>query len=188
MILSLNRASGLRQSYKVTLKGTEMANNNLDTTDWRILDILQGNAAIPNIDLADKVFLSPSPCSRRVKNLEDNGYISRRVSLLDPNKVGLPVTVFIQVTLDHQVKKELDDFAKQVTSWPEVMECYLMTGEFDYLIRVVTPDLQSYQEFLDQRLTQFKGISHVKSSFSLKPICYKTELPLGHHLKEKPEI
>ena len=154
----------------------------------QILDILQGNAAIPNIDLADKVFLSPSPCSRRVKNLEDKGYISRRVSLLDPNKVGLPVTVFIQVTLDHQVKKELDDFAKQVTSWPEVMECYLMTGEFDYLIRVVTPDLQSYQEFLDQRLTQFKGINHVKSSFSLKPICYKTQLPLGHHLKEKPEI
>ena len=73
VILSLNRACSLRQSYKVTLKGTEMANNNLDTTDWRILDILQGDAAIPNIDLADKVFLSPSPCSRRVKNLEDKG-------------------------------------------------------------------------------------------------------------------
>jgi DNA-binding Lrp family transcriptional regulator len=100
--------------------------------------------------------------------------------LLDPNKAGLPVTVFIQVTLDHHLKKELDSFANQVKSWPEVMECYLMTGEFDYLIRVITPDLQRYQEFLDQRLTPLEGISHVKSSFSLKPVCYKTELPLGH--------
>lgn len=161
-----------------------MANNNLDITDWKILSILQGNAAIPNIELANKVFLSPSPCSRRVKYLEDEGYIVRRVSLLDPNKVNLPVTVFIQVTLDHQIKKELDEFANKVASWPEVMECYLMTGEFDYLIKVVTPDLQSYQQFLDQRLTQVKGISHVKSSFSLKPICYRTELPLDHNLED----
>ncbi|MDE0747010.1 MAG: Lrp/AsnC family transcriptional regulator [Porticoccaceae bacterium] len=157
-----------------------MAQDTLDATDWKILSILQGNAAIPNIELAERVFLSPSPCSRRVKNLEEKGYITKRVTLLDPNKAGLPVTVFIQVTLDHHVKKELDGFANQVKSWPEVMECYLMTGEFDYLIRVITPDLQRYQEFLDQRLTQLKGISHVKSSFSLKPVCYKTELPLGH--------
>ena len=157
-----------------------MAQDTLDSTDWKILSILQGNAAITNIELAEKVFLSPSPCSRRVKNLEEKGYINKRVTLLDPNKVGLPVTVFIQVTLDHQVKKALDSFAAQVQSWPEVMECYLMTGEFDYLIRVITPDLQRYQEFLDQRLTQFEGVSHVKSSFSLKPVCYKTELPLGH--------
>ena len=93
------------------------------------------------------------------------------------------MTIFVQVTLDHQVKKELDEFADQVAGWSEVMECYLMTGEFDYLIKVVTPDLQSYQKFLDQKLTQVKGISHVKSSFSLKPICYKTELPLGHRLE-----
>ena len=91
-----------------------MANDTLDSTDWKILSILQSNAAIPNIELAEMVFLSPSPCSRRVKNLEEKGYISKRVSLIDPIKAGLPVTVFIQVTLDHQVKKELDDFAKQV--------------------------------------------------------------------------
>lgn len=118
-----------------------MAQDTLDATDWKILSILQGNAAIPNIELAEKVFLSPSPCSRRVKNLEEKGYINKRVTLLDPNKAGLPVTVFIQVTLDHQVKKELDSFANQVKSWPEVMECYLMTGEFDYLIRVITLSL-----------------------------------------------
>ena len=80
-----------------------MAQDSLDATDWKILSILQGNAAIPNIELAEKVFLSPSPCSRRVKNLEEKGYINKRVTLLDPNKAGLPVTVFIQVTLDHQV-------------------------------------------------------------------------------------
>jgi DNA-binding Lrp family transcriptional regulator len=159
-----------------------MSSRDLDTTDWRILSILQGNATIPNIELANSVFLSPSPCSRRVKYLEEKGYIRGRVSLLDLDKVGLPVTIFVQLTLDHQIKKELDEFAEQVAGWPEVMECYLMTGEFDYLIKVVTPDLQIYQKFLDQKLTQVKGISHVKSSFSLKPICYKTELPLGHHL------
>lgn len=151
-----------------------------DNIDWKILDILQSDAGISNIELADRVCLSPSPCSRRVKNLELVGYINRRVTLLDPKKTGLPVTVFVQVTMHQQIKKDLDHFATQVLNWPEVMECYLMTGDFDYLIRVVTPDLLSYQEFLDERLTQVEGLDHIKSSFSLKPICYKTELPLGH--------
>lgn len=153
---------------------------NLDSIDWKILTILQSDAAIANIDLAEQVCLSPSPCSRRVKNLERLGFINRRVTLIDPQRAGLPVTVFVQVTLHHQVKKDLDRFATQVTQWPEVMECYLMTGDFDYLMRVVTPDLQTYQTFLDEKLTAVEGVEHIKSSFSLKPICYKTELPLGH--------
>lgn len=90
------------------------------------------------------------------------------------------MTVFVQVTMHQQIKKDLDHFANQVLNWPEVMECYLMTGDFDYLIRVVTPDLLSYQEFLDEKLTQVEDLDHIKSSFSLKPICYKTELPLAH--------
>ena len=153
---------------------------NLDSIDWKILTILQSNAAIANIDLAEQVCLSPSPCSRRVKNLDRLGFIHRRVTLIDPQRAGLPVTVFVQVTLHHQIKKDLDRFATQVTQWPEVMECYLMTGDFDYLMRVVTPDLQAYQTFLDEKLTAVEGVEHIKSSFSLKPICYKTELPLGH--------
>jgi Lrp/AsnC family leucine-responsive transcriptional regulator len=165
---------------QVTKEAAIMNPYKLDSTDWKILNILQSDAGISNIELADKVCLSPSPCSRRVKNLEQLGYISRRVSIIDPQKAGLPVTVFVQVTLHHQVKKDLDRFAKQVVGWPEVMECYLMTGDFDYLMRVVTPDLQGYQEFLDKKLTQVEGIEHIKSSFSLKPICYKTELPLDH--------
>ncbi len=157
-----------------------MSDYNLDNIDWKILNILQSDAGISNIELADQVCLSPSPCSRRVKKLEQQGYISRRVTLIDPQKAGLPVTVFVQVTLHHQVKKDLDRFAQQVLEWPEVMECYLMTGDFDYLIRVVIPDLQAYQTFLDEKLTAVDGVEHIKSSFSLKPICYKTELPLGH--------
>jgi Lrp/AsnC family leucine-responsive transcriptional regulator len=153
----------------------------LDNIDWKILNILQSDAGLSNLELADQVCLSPSPCSRRVKNLESLGYISRRVTLVDPLKAGLPVTVFVQVTMHHQVKKDLDHFAHQVLNWPEVMECYLMTGDFDYLIRVVAPNLLAYQEFLD-KLTQVDGVDHVKSSFSLKPICYKTELPLDHLL------
>ena len=153
---------------------------NLDSIDWKILTILQSNAAIANIDLAEQGCLSPSPCSRRVKNLERLGFINRRVTLIDPQRPGLPVTVFVQVTLHHQIKKDLDRFATQVTQWPEVMECYLMTGDFDYLMRVVTPDLQAYQTFPDEKLTAVEGVEHIKSSFSLKPICYKTELPLGH--------
>ena len=156
-----------------------MTEYKLDSIDWKILNPLQADAGISNLELADQVCLSPSPCSRRVKNLEVLGYISRRVTLIDPLKAGLPVTVFVQVTMHHQVKKDLDHFAHQVLNWPEVMECYLMTGDFDYLIRVVAPDLLAYQAFLD-KLTQVEGLDHVKSSFSLKPICYKTELPLGH--------
>ncbi|MDA9371861.1 Lrp/AsnC family transcriptional regulator [Porticoccaceae bacterium] len=157
-----------------------MSDYRLDSVDLKILAILQDNAGVPNIELAESVCLSPSPCSRRVKNLENLGYISKRVTLLDPISVGLPVTVFIQVTLGHQVKRELDSFANMVSAWPEVMECYLMTGEFDYLLRVVSPDLHTYQRFLDQKLTTIDGISHIKSSFSLKPVCYKTQLPLDH--------
>lgn len=154
-----------------------------DSTDRKILEILQADASTPNIELAERVSLSPSPCSRRVKNLEDHGYISRRVTLMDPDKAGLPVSVFVQVTLNHQIKKQLESFERQITEWEEVMECYLMAGDIDYLIRVVVPDLHAYQRFLDQKLTQLDGIDHIKSSFSLKQVRYKTEFPLDNMLK-----
>ncbi len=157
-----------------------MTEAKLDATDRKILEILQADAGTPNIELAERVSLSPSPCSRRVKNLEDQGYISRRVTLMDPVKVGLPVSVFVQVTLNHQVKKQLEGFEREIAKWPEVMECYLMAGDVDYLIRLVVPDLHAYQEFLDQKLTQLDGIDHIKSSFSLKQVRYKTEFPLDH--------
>ena len=150
-----------------------------DATDILILKILQQDAGISNIELAEKISLSPSPCSRRVKLLEEAGFIKGKVTLLDPKAVGLPVNVFIQITLSRQRKNNLDDFEKSISQWPEVMECYLITGDIDYLIRVVVPDLDGCQQFLD-KLTDLEGISHVKSSFSLKQIRYKTELPLDH--------
>lgn len=156
-----------------------MENYSVDATDIMILKILQEDAGISNTELAEKISLSPSPCSRRVKLLEEAGFIKGKVTLLDPKAVGLPVNVFIQITLSRQRKNNLEEFEKSIHKWPEIMECYLITGDIDYLIRVVVPDLEGCQKFLD-KLTDFDGISHVKSSFSLKQIRYKTELPLEH--------
>jgi DNA-binding Lrp family transcriptional regulator len=156
-----------------------MLNFTLDKIDIEILMALQLDASISNLELADKISLSPSPCSRRVKLLENAGFFRGRVTLLDPKAVGLPVNVFIQITLSRQEKKNLEIFENNISQFSEVMECYLMAGDFDYLIRVAVPDLISYQIFLD-KVTDMQGISLIKSSFSLKQICYKTELPLKH--------
>ncbi|WP_151703088.1 Lrp/AsnC family transcriptional regulator [Nitrincola alkalilacustris] len=152
----------------------------LDKIDYRILEALQADGSISNLELAEKVNLSPSPCSRRVRILEERGYIRGKVTLLEAQKLGLSVNVFIQVSLSHQLKKDLQAFEEAVTQWPEVMECYLMTGDFDYLIRVVVPDLMAYQRFLDDHLTLIEGIDSIRSSFSLKQVRYKTDLPLDH--------
>ena len=122
----------------------------LDKIDIEILVALQLDAGISNLELADKVSLSPSPCSRRVKLLEEAGFFRGKVTLLDPKAVGLPVNVFIQITLNRQEKKNLEVFENNISLLPEVMECYLMAGDFDYLIRVAVPDLISYQIFLDK--------------------------------------
>mgnify|MGYP001016435637 FL=1 len=150
----------------------------LDKIDGRILEIIQEEARISNTDLADRVGLSPSPCWRRVRALESNGIIERYVTLVNAKAVGLPINVFATVTLEKQVEPALEAFEKAVTERPEVMECNLMTGEFDYLLRVVVPDLAAYERFLMDHLTRIKGIASIKSSFSLKQVCYKTALPV----------
>ena len=162
--------------------------NKMEKQDLSILKLLQSDSSQSSSAIAEKLNMSQSPCWRRINRLQQDGIIMKEVALLDRRELGMDVVVFATINLTSSGRQNLLAFEEEIVLHPEVMECYLMTGEFDYLIRVVTPDLQSYQEFLDQRLTQFKGISHVKSSFSLKPICYKTQLPLGHHLKEKPEI
>ncbi len=156
-----------------------MENINLDRIDIDILKILQLDAGISNLELADKVCLSPSPCSRRVKILEEAGFFRGKVTLLNPKTVGLSVNVFMQITLTRQKKKYLTTFEKDIGQWPEVMECYLVTGDFDYLVRAAVTDLIGYQLLLD-KVSEMEGINHIKSSFSLKQICYKTELPLLH--------
>jgi Lrp/AsnC family leucine-responsive transcriptional regulator len=152
----------------------------MDRTDCKILALLQEEARLPNVELAQAVGLSPSPCLRRVRLLEESGVIRRYVTLLDPARVGLPVSVFVQVTLERQVESALQLFEEAVRQHPEVMECYLMTGDADYLLRVVAPDLESYQRFLLDHLTRIPGVASIKSSFALKQVGYRTALPLNH--------
>lgn len=152
----------------------------LDPIDCHILSVLQRNSRIANVDLAREVNLSPSPCLRRVRNLEAQGYIRQYVTLLDPAAMGLPVSVFVQVSLERQVDDALETFERTIVERPEVMECYLMTGDSDYLLRVVAPDLDAFQRFLLDHLTRIPGVASIKSSFALKQVSYRTALPLGH--------
>ena len=150
----------------------------LDSIDWKILGLLQGDARMANVDLAKAIGLSPSPCLNRVRALEESGYISRYVTLLNALRVGLKVSVFIQVTLERQVESALERFENAIRSRPEVMECYLMTGDADYLIRVVVADIQALEEFILKFLTKLPGVGNIKSSFALKQVKYQTALPL----------
>ena len=150
----------------------------LDAIDLEILKILQKNARISNLELSEKVGLSPSPCSRRVKQLEQTKTIQRYATVVNQALVGLPVSVFVNVTLDKQVRENLEIFENAVQQYPEVMECYLMTGDADYLLRVVVPNLDAYHKFLLDRLTKIPCVANIKSSFSLKQVSYRTELPL----------
>jgi Lrp/AsnC family transcriptional regulator, leucine-responsive regulatory protein len=152
----------------------------LDEIDRRILFELQKNGRLTIGELAEKVNTSSSPCWRRVKQLEETGIIARYVALVDPNAIGLPVTVFTNVSLEKKSHNSLEDFESQVVTWPEVMECYLMTGDADYGLRVVVPDLSAYERFLMQRLVRVSGVSNVKSFFVLRRVKYHTELPLTH--------
>lgn len=151
----------------------------LDAIDRRILAELQANARMRNVELADRIGLSASPCLRRVKALEDAGVIKGYATLVDQTAVALPVSVFITVTLERQVETELEPFEASIRGWPEVMECYLMTGEGDYLLRVVTADLAAYERFLMDKLTRLAGIANIKSSFALKQVVYRTALPVA---------
>jgi DNA-binding Lrp family transcriptional regulator len=152
----------------------------LDRIDRKILSLLQEDGRQPNNDLAERVGLSPSPCLRRVKVLEEAGVISRYVALVDPALVDLPVNIFVSVSLERQVEERLAAFEAAVMKWPEVLECYLMTGDADYLLRVVVPDLASYERFLKEHLTRIPGVASIRSSFALKQVRYRTALPLGH--------
>jgi Lrp/AsnC family leucine-responsive transcriptional regulator len=150
----------------------------MDHIDYRILERLQHEARISNVDLARAVNLSPSPCLSRVRALEADGTISRYVTLLDAKRIGLTVSVIVQVTLEKQVEPALAAFEKAVRERPEVMECYLMTGDADYLLRVLVPDLPAFERFILQFLSRVPGVGNIKSSFALKQVKYQTALPL----------
>jgi Lrp/AsnC family leucine-responsive transcriptional regulator len=150
----------------------------LDAIDWKLLDLLQDNARMTNVELARAVDLSPSPCLARVRALEEAGLISRYVTLLDAHRLGLQVSVFIQVRLERQIEAALETFEKAMAARPEVMECYLMTGNADYLLRVVVPDLAALQEFIVNFLSRVSGVGNIQSSVALKQVKYQTALPL----------
>ena len=131
-----------------------------------------------NAELARQVGLSPSPCLRRVKLLEDAGFIRRYVALLEPAKIGIPLTFFVRVTLDRQDKLTVEHFANEMRKASQVVECHLMAGSYDYLLRVVAADLDHYQRFQMEHLTQIKGVKNVQTEIPLQMIKQTTELPV----------
>lgn len=153
----------------------------LDKIDRKILQEMQRDGAITNLELAEKVGLSPSPCARRVKQLEESGVIARRVTLLNPSKLGLKLIALIQIAMDRHTPDRFEEFERRVVSYPEVVECSLITGQSaDYLVKVIVPDMEYYQEFLLNKITRIKGVSDVHSSFIMRQVVNSTELPLSH--------
>jgi len=150
----------------------------LDATDLRILAELQTHGALSNVELARRVHLSPSPCLARVKALEHNGVIDRYVALANAAALGLGLNVFISISLKEQSKAALAEFEQRIAEHDEVMECYLMTGDSDYLMRVALPDIAALEKFILEQLTPIPGIEKIRSSFALKQVRYKTALPL----------
>ena len=150
----------------------------LDAIDLRILAELQQDGSLTNVELARRVHLSPSPCLARVKALEGAGVIERYVALASAKQLGLGLNVFINISLKTQSKEALAEFERRIAEHDEVMECYLMTGDSDYLIRVAVPDIAALERFILEQLTPIAGIEKIRSSFALKQVSYKTALPL----------
>jgi DNA-binding Lrp family transcriptional regulator len=150
----------------------------LDRTDQTILAELQRDGRLSNRELAEKVHLSESACLRRVRALEEAGVIDRYAALVSQAKVGLPGNVFVSITLNRQEQADLAAFEEAVKRVPEVMECYLMTGAQDYLLRVVVTDPPDFERLHSQHLTRLPGVARVQSSFALRTVRKGTELPL----------
>ncbi len=154
---------------------------NLDRYDIRILEELQTHAHLSNQELADRIGLTPSPCLRRVRQLEEQGFISQRVTLLDAEKLGLKLCALIHINMDRHTPERFEHFEKTIDNYPEVVECILITGQSaDYMLRVLVPDMNYFQDFLLNKITRIKGVSGVHSSFILRQPIRKTSVPLGH--------
>ncbi|MBQ86763.1 MAG: AsnC family transcriptional regulator [Gammaproteobacteria bacterium] len=153
----------------------------LDKLDKRILREIQWDGTITNLELAERIGLSPSPCARRVKQLEDAGIILGRVTLLDPKKLDLKLTALIQISMDRHTPDRFEKFEERIASYAEVIECLLITGQSaDYQLKVVVPDMEYYQEFLLNKITRIDGVTDVHSSFMLREVQNTTALPLDH--------
>jgi Lrp/AsnC family transcriptional regulator, leucine-responsive regulatory protein len=162
-----------------------MPKTELDKTDLKILAVLQANGRLSNQEVAERVNLSPSPCLRRIKALEEAGVIRQYVALLDPDKLGLGLLAYVNVRLEKHsdvsaggARSPRADFAASVGNWPEVVACYAMTGEMDYLLRVHVEDMQHFSRFMMETLLKHAAVLDVKSSFALQRIKDTTALPL----------
>ena len=154
---------------------------NLDRYDICILKELQANANLSNQELADRIGLTPSPCLRRVRHLEELGLISSRVTLLNANKLGLNLCVLIHISLDKHTPERFENFENTLQEYDEVIECLLITGQSaDYVVKVMVPDMNYYQDLLLNRITRIPGVTGVHSSFVLRQPIQKTTLPLNH--------
>ena len=159
---------------------TDDSTKRLDSADLRILRELQEDASLSNVELARRVHLSPSPCLARVKALQARGLIRKYVALLDAQQLGLHLNVFISISLKQQSRSALQEFEGRIAARDEVMECYLMTGDADYLLRVAVPDMPALERFILEQLSPIAQVEKIRSSFALKQVRYKTALPLPH--------
>ena len=151
----------------------------LDRTDRKILQLMQANARMTNLELAEKVGLSPTPCLRRVKRLEESGMIERHVTLLNAEKLGLNLTAYIGISMDRHTPDRFENFEKAVSQLPEVLQCSIVTGQdADFLLKAVVRDMRHYEEFLLGHLTRLEGVTGVHTSFVLRKLVDKTELPV----------
>lgn len=152
--------------------------NNLSDIDKKILFVLQEDSDLTNNELADQVGLSTAPCWRRVKRLEDMGLIIKRVALLDPKMLGLNIVVFASVKLSSHTEESLDHFEKSIRIYSEVTECYTISGSMDYMLRIITTDMQAYEKFLRQKLLKMDMVNEVHSRFAVTNVKYSTAVPL----------
>jgi len=158
-----------------------MSGHKLDRIDRHILELLQRDARLSVAEIADRVGLSATPCSRRIKRLEDDGYVARQVVILDPARIGLPMTVLVHISLEAQTQEKLSSFERAIGALPEVMECYLITGSTaDYVLKIVVPDLDHYQQLLLNQLTNIAGVRSIISNFVLRQPIDRTDYPLDH--------
>jgi Lrp/AsnC family leucine-responsive transcriptional regulator len=153
----------------------------LDRTDRRILTELQKNGRISNLELADAIGLSPSPCLRRVKQLEDSGIIEGYTALLNASRLGLKLMALIQINMDKHTPDRFEHFENMIKSYPEVLECLLIAGQSaDYLLKIAVQDMEVYQDFLLNKITKIPGVTDVHSSFVLRQVISTTRLPVGN--------
>ena len=160
--------------------GDMLAVNDLDRTDLRLLAELQKDASLSNLELADKVGLSPTPCARRVKRLVTEGFIERQVAILNPEKLGYDLTAHVSISMDRHTPDRFENFEAEIATYDEVIDCSVVTGQSaDYLIRVVVKDMKHFEAVLLGKLTRIPGVTGVHSSFVLRKVINRTEIPLG---------